>query len=168
MLPPSQSHPSLPSEVWEHSWTGDWTRALQGRIWWPEVKRFTVDVLYRLCGNCGKLSPSSVIRFQHLAWKWQYSSLVPRPIPSFSMLRVQHWKAGNGSGDEANSIESDNPSEIIFWLFFHRYYIDGTTDPLWEEWLYCYDLGVQLAPVIKKWVNSSTAEIHHLIIMLMW
>ena len=34
-------------------------------------------------------------------------SLVPRPVPSFSMLHaekrfsVQHWKAGNGPGDEA-------------------------------------------------------------------
>ena len=31
-----------------------------------------------------------------------------------------------------------------------RYYIDGTTDILWEEWFHCYDLGVQLGPVIKK------------------
>ena len=31
-----------------------------------------------------------------------------------------------------------------------RYYVEGTTDPLWEEWFYCYDLGTQLGPVIKK------------------
>ena len=31
-----------------------------------------------------------------------------------------------------------------------RYYFDGTTDILWEEWFHCYDLGTQLGPVIKK------------------
>ena len=31
-----------------------------------------------------------------------------------------------------------------------RYYVDGTLDPLWEEWFYCYDLATQLDPVIKK------------------
>ncbi len=36
----------------------------------------------------------------------------------------------------------------IFHLY--RYYVDGTVDPLWEEWFYCYDLGTQLGPVIKK------------------
>ncbi|XP_064402555.1 3-hydroxyanthranilate 3,4-dioxygenase-like [Halichondria panicea] len=36
-----------------------------------------------------------------------------------------------------------------------RYYIDGTTDPLWEEWFYCYDLGTQLGPVIKKYFASD-------------
>lgn len=36
-----------------------------------------------------------------------------------------------------------------------RYYIDGTTDPLWEEWFYCYDLGIQLGPVIKKYFASE-------------
>ena len=34
-----------------------------------------------------------------------------------------------------------------------RYYVEGSTDPLWEEWFYCYDLGTQLGPVIKKSVN---------------
>ena len=34
-----------------------------------------------------------------------------------------------------------------------RYYVEGSTDPLWEEWFYCYDLGTQLRPVIKKSVN---------------
>ena len=32
-----------------------------------------------------------------------------------------------------------------------RYYMDGTVEPLWEEWFYCYDLGVQLGPVIKRY-----------------
>lgn len=31
-----------------------------------------------------------------------------------------------------------------------RYYVDGCTDILWEEWFHCYDLGTQLGPVIKK------------------
>lgn len=30
------------------------------------------------------------------------------------------------------------------------YYVENTTDILWEEWFYCYDLGMQLGPVIKK------------------
>lgn len=36
-----------------------------------------------------------------------------------------------------------------------RYYVEGTTDPLWEEWFYCYDLGTQLGPVIKKYFASE-------------
>lgn len=31
-----------------------------------------------------------------------------------------------------------------------RYYIDDSTDILWEEWFHCDDLGTQLGPVIKK------------------
>lgn len=36
-----------------------------------------------------------------------------------------------------------------------RYYVDGTVDPLWEEWFHCYDLGTQLGPVIKKFFASD-------------
>lgn len=36
-----------------------------------------------------------------------------------------------------------------------RYYVNGTIDPLWEEWFYCYDLGTQLGPVIKKYFASE-------------
>lgn len=35
--------------------------------------------------------------------------------------------------------------------YFDRYYVDGTVDPLWEEWFYCYDLGTQLGPTIKRY-----------------
>ena len=31
-----------------------------------------------------------------------------------------------------------------------RYYVDGTVSPLWEQWFHCYDLGIQLGPVIKR------------------
>ena len=31
-----------------------------------------------------------------------------------------------------------------------RYYVDGTVNPLWEEWFHCYDLGTQLSPVIGR------------------
>lgn len=36
-----------------------------------------------------------------------------------------------------------------------RYYVDNSTDILWEEWFYCYDLGTQLGPVIKKFFASE-------------
>lgn len=36
-----------------------------------------------------------------------------------------------------------------------RYYIDGTTEPLYEEWFHCTDLGAQLAPVIKRFFASE-------------
>jgi 3-hydroxyanthranilate 3,4-dioxygenase len=39
-----------------------------------------------------------------------------------------------------------------------RYYVDGTTDILWEEWFYCYDLGTQLGPVIKKFFASEECK----------
>ena len=31
-----------------------------------------------------------------------------------------------------------------------RYYVEGTLDTLWEAWFHCYDLVVQLGPVIKR------------------
>ena len=35
-----------------------------------------------------------------------------------------------------------------------RYYVDGTTDILWEEWFHCIDLGTELGPIIKTQVIS--------------
>ena len=31
-----------------------------------------------------------------------------------------------------------------------RYFVDGTTDVLWEHFFHCTDLGTQLGPVIKS------------------
>lgn len=39
---------------------------------------------------------------------------------------------------------------VTYLPLTRRYYVDGTTDTLWEEWFYCYDLGVQLKPVIER------------------
>ena len=41
-----------------------------------------------------------------------------------------------------------------------RYYVENTTDILWEEWFYCYDLGIQLGPVIKKSVGANNFSNH--------
>ena len=35
-----------------------------------------------------------------------------------------------------------------------RYYVDGTTDILWEEWFHCIALGTELGPIIKTQVIS--------------
>ncbi|XP_028983089.1 3-hydroxyanthranilate 3,4-dioxygenase [Betta splendens] len=36
-----------------------------------------------------------------------------------------------------------------------RYYVDNTTDTLFEKWFYCHDLGTQLVPVIKEFMASK-------------
>ncbi|XP_023660070.1 3-hydroxyanthranilate 3,4-dioxygenase [Paramormyrops kingsleyae] len=36
-----------------------------------------------------------------------------------------------------------------------RYYVDNTTDILFERWFYCEDLGVQLVPVIQEFLKSE-------------
>jgi len=36
-----------------------------------------------------------------------------------------------------------------------RYFVDGTTDTLFERWFYCDDLGAQLGPVIKEFFASN-------------
>ena len=36
-----------------------------------------------------------------------------------------------------------------------RYFVDGTTESLFEKWFYCDDLGVQLVPVIKEFFASE-------------
>uniref|UniRef100_A0A8C9T3K8 3-hydroxyanthranilate 3,4-dioxygenase n=1 Tax=Scleropages formosus TaxID=113540 RepID=A0A8C9T3K8_SCLFO len=36
-----------------------------------------------------------------------------------------------------------------------RYYVDNTTDVLFEKWFYCEDLGTQLVPVIQEFLNSE-------------
>jgi len=41
-----------------------------------------------------------------------------------------------------------------------RYYVEGTTDPLWEEWFHCYDLGTQLGPVIKRSVTRTISTMY--------
>nr|XP_055026596.1 3-hydroxyanthranilate 3,4-dioxygenase isoform X3 [Misgurnus anguillicaudatus]XP_055026597.1 3-hydroxyanthranilate 3,4-dioxygenase isoform X3 [Misgurnus anguillicaudatus] len=36
-----------------------------------------------------------------------------------------------------------------------RYYVDNTTDVLFERWFYCENLGTQLVPVIKEFMDSK-------------
>ncbi|XP_040849095.1 3-hydroxyanthranilate 3,4-dioxygenase [Ochotona curzoniae] len=36
-----------------------------------------------------------------------------------------------------------------------RYYVDNTTDILYEKWFYCEDLGTQLAPIIQEFFHSE-------------
>ncbi|KAK2823941.1 hypothetical protein Q5P01_021116 [Channa striata] len=36
-----------------------------------------------------------------------------------------------------------------------RYYVDNTTDILFEKWFYCQDLGTQLVPIIKEFMGSK-------------
>ncbi|KPP75909.1 hypothetical protein Z043_104804 [Scleropages formosus] len=35
------------------------------------------------------------------------------------------------------------------------YYVDNTTDVLFEKWFYCEDLGTQLVPIIQEFLNSE-------------
>ncbi|KAK5606853.1 hypothetical protein CRENBAI_014721 [Crenichthys baileyi] len=39
-----------------------------------------------------------------------------------------------------------------------RYYVDNTTDILFERWFYCKDLGTQLVPVIREFMASKQAK----------
>ncbi|MEQ2302030.1 hypothetical protein AMECASPLE_002230 [Ameca splendens] len=39
-----------------------------------------------------------------------------------------------------------------------RYYVDNTTDILFERWFYCEDLGTQLVPVIREFMASKQAK----------
>lgn len=36
-----------------------------------------------------------------------------------------------------------------------RYFVEGTTDSLFERWFYCEDLGTQLGPIIKEFFASE-------------
>lgn len=35
-------------------------------------------------------------------------------------------------------------------IFYSRYYVDNSTDILFERWFYCENLGTQLVPVIQE------------------
>lgn len=39
-------------------------------------------------------------------------------------------------------------------LFF-RYFVEGSTEVLYEKWFYCADLGTQLGPMIRKFFESE-------------
>uniref|UniRef100_A0A3B5LL97 3-hydroxyanthranilate 3,4-dioxygenase n=1 Tax=Xiphophorus couchianus TaxID=32473 RepID=A0A3B5LL97_9TELE len=39
-----------------------------------------------------------------------------------------------------------------------RYYVDNTTDILFERWFYCENLGTQLVPIIKEFMASNQAK----------
>ncbi|KAK5853656.1 hypothetical protein PBY51_014791 [Eleginops maclovinus] len=39
-----------------------------------------------------------------------------------------------------------------------RYYVDNTTDPLFERWFYCENLGTQLVPIIKEFMASKQCK----------
>ncbi|KAM4770871.1 3-hydroxyanthranilate 3,4-dioxygenase [Rhinophrynus dorsalis] len=36
-----------------------------------------------------------------------------------------------------------------------RYYVEDSTEVLYEKWFYCEDLGTQLAPIMKEFFNSK-------------
>ncbi|XP_060042924.1 3-hydroxyanthranilate 3,4-dioxygenase isoform X3 [Erinaceus europaeus] len=38
-----------------------------------------------------------------------------------------------------------------------RFYVENTTDVLFEKWFYCEDLGTQLAPIIQEWVPPPSS-----------
>ncbi len=44
---------------------------------------------------------------------------------------------------------------FIHLYFFRRYFVDGTTDVLYEKWFYCSDLGSQLGPIIREFFQSE-------------
>lgn len=39
-----------------------------------------------------------------------------------------------------------------------RYYVDNTTDILFEKWFYCKDLGTELVPIIKEFMASMECK----------
>ncbi|XP_017293451.1 3-hydroxyanthranilate 3,4-dioxygenase isoform X1 [Kryptolebias marmoratus] len=39
-----------------------------------------------------------------------------------------------------------------------RYYVDDTTDILFERWFYCKDLGTELIPIIKEFMTSKQSK----------
>ncbi|XP_054456047.1 3-hydroxyanthranilate 3,4-dioxygenase-like [Anoplopoma fimbria] len=39
-----------------------------------------------------------------------------------------------------------------------RYYVDNTTNILYEKWFYCQNLGTQLVPIIKEFMASKQAK----------
>lgn len=39
-----------------------------------------------------------------------------------------------------------------------RYYVDNTTNPLYEKWFYCQNLGTQLVPIITDFMSSKQAK----------
>uniref|UniRef100_A0A8C3AYI0 3-hydroxyanthranilate 3,4-dioxygenase n=1 Tax=Cyclopterus lumpus TaxID=8103 RepID=A0A8C3AYI0_CYCLU len=39
-----------------------------------------------------------------------------------------------------------------------RYYVDNTTNLLYEKWFYCQNLGTQLVPIIKEFMASKQAQ----------
>ncbi|CAN9499574.1 unnamed protein product [Ophioblennius macclurei] len=39
-----------------------------------------------------------------------------------------------------------------------RYYVDNTTDTLYERWFYCENLGTQLVPIIKEFMASQQCK----------
>ncbi|XP_061693856.1 3-hydroxyanthranilate 3,4-dioxygenase-like [Syngnathoides biaculeatus] len=39
-----------------------------------------------------------------------------------------------------------------------RYYVDNTTDILFERWFYCENLGTQLVPIIKEFMASTQCQ----------
>ncbi|XP_013777185.1 3-hydroxyanthranilate 3,4-dioxygenase-like isoform X2 [Limulus polyphemus] len=57
---------------------------------------------------------------------------------------------------QANTIgfvaERDRKPEELDCL---RYFVDNTTEVLFERWFYCEDLGRQLAPIIQEYIESQ-------------
>ncbi|XP_006815035.1 3-hydroxyanthranilate 3,4-dioxygenase-like [Saccoglossus kowalevskii] len=49
-------------------------------------------------------------------------------------------------------LERERPEDELDGL---RYYVEGTTDSLYEKWFHCTDLGTQLVPVINAFFESE-------------
>lgn len=68
--------------------------------------------------------------------------------------RNKNWIASGKICNQNISLE-----ELIFLSeYYCRYFVNDSTESLFERWFYCDDLGVQLVPVIKEFFASEQCK----------
>lgn len=144
-VPASSTDSPLSSEIRKHSRAGGGEEEASLRDRWPQVP--------------WDISPRHITSAFSLT---MLSSQLQHTLVITCDLKIIHWPVDVSvplPGQQCYQIQldcgiKDKRCALVIKRWFHflsaRYFVDNSTDVLFERWFYCENLGTQLVPIIKE------------------